>query len=403
VEEIMVDGGKAVMANASVQLKNSFPLELDIPALGFLVSLPGCDGNSRLATAAATSSAISIRPRSDITMDFSGMIRSLPADLTAVCPDTRLSPMDAFLGPYLHGERVAVYVGGDGSNLNNGSPQWLVEFLHSVSLPVVVPGHTIENVIQSFNLSQVNIKLPGPKDDPATTSPLLSATVEVAVKLPDEIHISIGIARLRAVANISYADEVFGNFDIRKWIPTTSQRIPEQSLLLVKGTVRDAPLNITDYAVFQRVVRELLFGNGRHLSLAISGIADAAINSIFGDFIIHQIPASGNVTLDTFPDFSNVGNPTVKDIIVHKTTEHTMDLEIAFVATNPTDWNMFVPYANVHMSHNGAVLGNGTVRNVRIVPGKNNVVVTAAWDPRTYGGEDGEKLGASLIGRYISG
>ena len=141
-------------------IENPYPLAFEVPPLGFRVSLPGCEPDSRVAAVVATSSWIRIQPRTPISVDVSGLVRSLPADLTTACPSTELSPMDAFLGKYLHGEKAVVFVSGDGSNVDGKAPAWLVELLSSVSVPVPFPGHSFDNVIQSFGLSHVKIKLP---------------------------------------------------------------------------------------------------------------------------------------------------------------------------------------------------------------------------------------------------
>jgi len=355
-----------------------------------------------VAAAVATSSQIEIKPNRAIAVNVSGLVQSLPADLTTICPNTHLSPMDAFLGSYLHGEEAVVYVSGDGSNVDGNSPAWLVELLSSVMVQVPFPGHTFDNIVQSFGLSHVNIKLPGSGTNPGPF-PLLSATVEAVIALPEEMNLELNITRLKAIADVSYEHHAFGTLDIKKWILAESKRIPDEKLLYVRGEVTDAPLNITDYGTFQKVIRKLLFPDGKGINLGIDGTADADINTALGEFIVHNIPASGNITLDAFPDLGFMPSPKLNDIVVDSTTDQSMNLKISVSAENPTPWEVVVPYANVLISNGGFVLGNGTITSLHLVKGMNTVVVHAAWDPLGYSGKDGVKAGEKLLGNYISG
>ena len=401
VQEVEIDDKRAILANVSVVIENPYPFAFGIPPLGFEVALPGCKRDSKIKTAGATSSEIDIKPKTDIVVDVAGLIRSLPAGLTAACPNNDLSPMDQFLGNYLHGEKAVVYVGGDGVNHDGRAPVWLVELLRSVTVPVPVPGHTFDNVVRSFGLSHVKIRLPG---DSGGDAPLLSATVEAVIALPKEMNLPINITRLRALADVSYHEHGFGTLDIREWIPATSERIPgKDNLLRVSGEVTDAPLDVTDYDTFGQVVQKIIFGGGKAIQLGINGTTDADINTSLGEFIVHKLPASGNITLDGLPDFKSLPFPTLNDIAIESTTENSMNLKISVSAENPMPWEAFIPYSNIAMSHDGFIIGNGTIKNMHVVPGKNDIVVSASWDPMTYGGEKGIKAGEELLGKYISG
>ena len=383
----------------SAVIENPYPLAFEVPPLGFQVSLPGCEPDSRVAAVVATSSRIRIQPSTPIAVDVSGLVRSLPVGLTTVCPSTELSPMDSFLGKYLHGKKAVVFVSGDGSNVDGETPAWLVELLRSVSVPVPFPGHSFDNVIQSFGLSHVKIKLPADGNDP----PLLSATVEAIVRLPQDMNIPLNITRLRATAEVSYQHREFGTLDIKKWIPALSKRIPGKQLLSVRGQVTDAPLNVTDFDVFQQVVQRVLFGGGG-VKLGIEGMADADLRTSFGNFVVHNIPASGTINLDGLPDLGSMPPPQLNDIVVDSTTDQSMSFKVSLSAQNPTPWEAVIPYANVLLSNrDGLVLGNGTVTNLHLTEGMNTVVVDAAWDPLGYSGEKGVEAGEELLSNYISG
>ncbi|KAI5812587.1 hypothetical protein BZA77DRAFT_138760 [Pyronema omphalodes] len=403
VGEVSLDNHKVILANASAVIDNPYPFALSVPALGFKVSLPGCDASSRIPLAVAASSRIDVKPNTAITADVSGFLQSLPADLTKVCPKTNLSPMDTFIGQYLHGQTAVVYITGDQSMVGKGdAPEWLLELLSSVTVPVPVPGHTFDDVIQSFSLSNVNIKLPTGDEDPDKITPLLSATVEAMIKLPKEIDVNFDITRLKVNSDILYKGSPFGALIIKDWIPASSSRVPNAELLKVKGSVKDAPFNVTDYDVFQDVVRKLLFGGGQAINLGINGTADADIVSGLGEFIIHNIPASGNITLGGLP-LSDIPLPKLQDIAITESTETSMNLRISLEAENPTPWEVYVPYSNVLIGTDGITIGNGTIKDMHIKQGTNQIIVNAAWDPSRYSGKEGVKAGEELLGHYISG
>lgn len=401
-EEVEVGKHKAILANVSATVDNPYPLKFDVPPLGFLISLPGCDVGSQIDTATVVSSEIHIKPKTNIEVDVSGVVRSLPAGLTSACPGTDLSPMDAFLGNYLHGQDAIVYVSGDGSGADDTAPAWLVELLHSITVPVPFPGHSFDNVIQSFSLSHVNIKLPSGEGGPDENSPLISANVEVIINLPEQVNVPLDINKLKAIADVAFEKHNFGTLELKKWIPATSEPIPETHQLRVIGQVRDVPINITDYAVFQKVVTKLLFG-AHGVMLGIEGTADANILTSLGDFVVHDIPAAGNITLDGFPGLGSMPHLKLNDILITETTAQSLKLTMKLSAENPTPWEAYVPYANVLISSGDQILGNGTITNFHLTKGVNDIVVNAAWDPLHYSGHAGVKAGEDLMGHYISG
>jgi hypothetical protein len=72
--------------------------------------------------------------------------------------------------------------------------------------------------------------------------------------------------------------------------------------------------------------------------------------------------------------------------------------------TNPTEYSATVPFVDINILTNGTLLGHATARDVTVVPGVNtNILVTAVWDPRTMGGEEGHRVGVEFLSQYISG
>ncbi|KAI5778198.1 hypothetical protein EDC01DRAFT_622872 [Geopyxis carbonaria] len=402
VSEVSLHGKSIISASAAVILENPFGLELQIPLLGFSVSLPGCKPLRRLKFANVSTQELTITPNTDVEVQVSAMIESIPNELTDVCPGILLSPMDLFVGTYLLGDPAMVYVTGDALPMDGDSPTWLAKLLHGITFPVLITGHPMDNMIRSFDLSQVSLKLPPPTAHPDSPEalPYMNATVEVLVTVPDQINISFSITRLRVRTVISYKKKPFGWFDSKRWIEVKTTLYG--GTLGAKGTLRDLPINITNYDVFESVVQELILGNEKPY-LEISGNADVDTTTGLGNYVIRDIPISGNIILDHIPDFQSIPLPKLQDILVESTTTQSMVLKLGAIADNPTSWSVAIPYANILLSHQNITLGNATVQNLHISQGKNEMSVTIEWNPMYYGGVAAVGTAERLIGKYISG
>lgn len=102
-------------------------------------------------------------------------------------------------------------------------------------------------------------------------------------------------------------------------------------------------------------------------------------------------------------DFENL-NPKVGFIDILNTGKTSLDLQARLNFTNPTEYTAHIPYINIHILHNGSILGVATTKNVDIVAGNNtNVTAEVTWDPMKFGGELARNISRELISQYISG
>lgn len=403
LREVIIPGQTALSVNVSCIIQNRYPLEIEVPSLSFAILLSGCEMGDLVHVATAETSYLLVRPRTDIGLGVSGVIRTLPKDLITACPQSHKSPMDRFLGGYLHGKDTVVYVQGLPSP-GSGAPIWLLEFLQSVTLPVPFPKYTFDNIVKSFSLSHVDFKLPIPDAPPGSpeASPRLSASIGALIRLPDGMNYPLNVKRLKATTDVIYEGAKFGTLDLRKWIPAESSR-SDKKYLLVQAEVEEAPLEVTDYAVFEKVVQRVVHGNGKPLVLGINGEIDADINTSLGGFVVRNISAAGNITIDALPSLGSLPQPRVNEITVGSTTPQSVTLRANISVENPTPWAASIPYMNVHIAHKGFILGNASVFDAHILPGNNTLIVEAVWDPRAYGGRKAEKIGTQLLSEYISG
>lgn len=292
---------KIVSANVSVTAFNRFPVSLEVPILGFEVSVPGCDlVDPYILVADAVTTAIVVRPQSDVTANVSGYVRDIPETLTRPCPNSNKTPLDMFLKRYLSGQAAMVFVRGKkipGSNM----PDWLSEIMASMLVPVPFPGHSDDNMIRDFALSDVQLTMPDPMAEPGTggSNPKVSGTVEVLAALPAEMNLQLNVTGLRATADVLYQTKKLGELYVRPWHVANSTKVQaigkhNETALKIQSRVNNAPLNVTDSDVLADVIQSLLFG-GKQVVLNVTALVDVRLDTVLGQVILKDVPASGEV------------------------------------------------------------------------------------------------------------
>lgn len=292
------DGSKGMAADVALTVSNDYPVDLTIPPLGFGVLVDNCaPTDPYIMVSDATIGEIHVAPNQDIHLNVSGIVRRLPDALTAACPHSNKSPLDAFIGDYIQGRDATIYVRGSDSP-SPDTPQWITDLMSDITVPVPVAGHSFGNLIKDFSLADAHLHLPDFAAEPGTpeAQPALSAKVKVLVALPDEMNLPISVSRVRADADIFYHGKKLGNLNLRKWQNAKSKRIEAHGnqgpVLAVESAVDKAPLYITDEAVFTEVMQALLFG-GKTVLLTIKAEADVEMKTAIGEFIVRRVPSEG--------------------------------------------------------------------------------------------------------------
>jgi hypothetical protein len=97
-------------------------------------------------------------------------------------------------------------------------------------------------------------------------------------------------------------------------------------------------------------------------------------------------------------------NVQVGNLAIVETSPTSLTITALVNFTNPTKYSATVPYFNINILANGSHIGSATVRDMEVSPGNNtNKLASVLWDPYTYGGDKGKKIGAELLSQYISG
>ncbi|PGH03785.1 hypothetical protein AJ79_07261 [Helicocarpus griseus UAMH5409] len=401
---------KAMVADISVQAMNRYPISLAVPPMGFRILVPNCSPtDDYIRVANATTDLIQVVPNNTVTISAKGFIGKLPDALTTICPGTNSSPLDLLVERFIQGLESMVYVRG-GKPPSPTLPNWIEGFLKNVTIPVPFSGHALGQLVRNFSMTDVHFSLPEPFAEPDTpeVKPKISALVKAIIDLPKEMNFALNIPHVRSTAKIYHKGRELGFIDVRKWQNANATRIedgtPPSSALLVEFDIQKAPLQVTDEDTFTDVVQALIFQR-EPVPLYVQATVDAETDTALGQFVIRDIPASGNITVKPpasggFADLK-IGLGALE---ILRTTESSILLDASLNFTNPTNYSANVPYVNLKMAYNGTNVGDVTARNLSIYPGFNSdIKISGLWDPLRLGGKDGVAAGQDLLSHYISG
>ncbi len=289
-------------ADLSITAFNEYPVSVDVPELAFEILLPGCSPNDPyILVAAATTSPVAVRPRSDVVVSAHGLVKELPKSLTKLCPNSDSSPLDMLFKKYLGGEKATVFVRGQKEPALD-TPKWVTEILSSATVPVPFPGRSFDNLIRSFSLTDVHFTLPDPFAEPGDpdADPKVSGTILVLAALPAEMNFQLNVTNVRATADVFYHSQKLGELDLKKWQEANSTQIPaaddEESTLQIQSRIEDAPLNVTDSDVLTAIIQAVLFGK-EEIILGIKALVDVKVETILGELVVKEVPAEGKIPL----------------------------------------------------------------------------------------------------------
>ena len=305
VTNVSVPGcdNQAIRADVVAHAKNPWPVELAIPSLGFDVLVANCrSGQDLIHLVDASTNPLHVRPRSNVSVSASGIVLSLPKELTRECPDTESSPLDHVLEHYLHGEAMEFFLRG---RRLPDTPPWVGDIMSLITVPVALPGRPFDNIVRNFSLIDLDLRLPDPlgdPNDPNDGKTLISGTLEVMVALPREMNFDANVTGVRAAADLLYRSQKLGELHLRQWqaanstriVPTNGGTAGFETLLKVESRLRDVPLDITDGDVFAKVASKLLLGI-QTVVLDIRASVDGRINTVLGSIVVKGIPTEGSI------------------------------------------------------------------------------------------------------------
>lgn len=296
-------GTTAIAADVAISAFNSFPVEFNIPELGFDVLVPNCDrADPYIIVAAAKTHQVTVRARSDVVVEGRGTVEHLPEALTAACPGSGSSPLDLLLDDFLSGDSSpTVYVRGAQKPLP-GTPGWISEILSSITVQVPFPSAGFDNLIRDFSLDNVHFTMPDPMAEPDSpdANPKVSGTILVSAALPSEMNFEVNVTSMRANADVFFKGDKLGELNLEKWQRANSTQEPatnhHEATLRIQSRVNDAPLNVTDGDVLTNVIQALFMGS-KPVELDIKAAVSVKIRTVLGDLTLKDVPAEGTVPI----------------------------------------------------------------------------------------------------------
>ena len=292
-------GQKAVGANVTITAHNDYAVSFEVPPLGFSVLVPNCDASlPYIRVAEAVTEAIHVKGKSDVSAIGLGVVREIPDTLVKTCPKSGSSPLDLFMGHYLHGEDAQIFVRGRRIP-DSDTPEWISDILESITVPLEFPGQSFGDSIREFSLSDVDFQLPSPFADPGDPDavPRVSGTIGVLAVLPDQLSdMNIGVNNIRSKADLFYEGDKLGELNLDEWQPAKSTKFRDggDTLLNITSRIVDVPLTITNGSVFSDVISKMFFG-GEDIFLDVRAAVDAKVGTVLGDLALKGVPANGTV------------------------------------------------------------------------------------------------------------
>lgn len=293
-------GRRGMAADVSLSLVNTYPIKLIIPPLGFDILVPGCNVNDPyIGLADATTGTITVEPFADVKVKVGGIVRELPDTLMQACPHSQLSPLDMLLSDYIHGNDTTLFVRGSNAP-DPDTPDWITKIISSVTVPVPFPGHTFDDLIKNFTLTDTKIGFPNPFAQPGSDDEdiTVSGNIVVMAALPKEMNFGINVSRVRADADVFFEGKKLGILDVTKWQKANSEKVEpangDDALLKIQSRIRKAPLKVTDQDVFQDLFDEYLLGS-KSIVLKVEALVDVEVSTVLGEVTIKKLPAEGNV------------------------------------------------------------------------------------------------------------
>ncbi|PWY86185.1 hypothetical protein BO70DRAFT_361006 [Aspergillus heteromorphus CBS 117.55] len=403
------EGQGEMAVDASIAAQIDSPVTLRIPPLGFEVLVPNCSpGDPYIRVAGATTQEFPIVPGLPTSVDVSGIIRGLSDDLTRTCPGEKSSPLDFLVKSYINGLGTTVYVRG-ANDPSLGTPDWVVDILKSVTVPLSFTGHALDNLIKNFTMSDVHFTLPDPFAEPDSpeSQPTVSALVKVLIGLPKELGLQLDVPRVRALADVYYEGSKLGVLDLDKWRPANSTLFDDVEgapALLVEFDIEKAPLHVTDEDVLTDVLQALIF-QGKTVKLKVAANVDAEVSTGLGTFAVREIPAEGEVVVQS-PYGGSLDQlaPQIESMALGTTTASSLLVKTKINVTNPSPYSASMPLIDLQLLFNDTKVAHILAKDITVVPGVNDgIPVDLLWSPLILDGPAGADAGRELLSQYISG
>ena len=338
---------------ASAQIANPFPITLGIPSLAWKVLVPGCSASDRIRLTNAYTGPLSVHAGGNITVNVSSTVSVLPQNFLDPCKDDAPSPLEVLFQALLDPKQnITLFISG--ANQTSNIPKWILDILSSLTVPIPLPhlGGNTTDLVSSIHCSEMKVTFPSPWAPPGTPAaqPKVSGVIEAVIRPPREAaDVAVNVTAVRADVYLSDKGQRFGRIFVPEWSPATTER---KEMIHVKARVAEVPIEVLDSVVFQRVMTKVLRGGGI-VEIGVEGTVDAQVTALVGKFAVRGIPVKGIVEVQGIYPFDDINMELVGDINVLSSSRESVTLSSTVMVYNPTEYEAFVPYLNLHILYDG--------------------------------------------------
>lgn len=348
------------MLTSTVEIVNEYPVTIDVPGLKWRVIVPGCTPTERIRLTDAETGSLNIRKGENITVDVHSLVTSLPQKLLVPCADDAPSPLEVLFQSMVDPlQNTTIFISGHHQPFSGNLPKWLPNILSSLSVPIPIP-HLETNtsdLISSIHLSEMKFTLPPPWAPPGSpnSQPKISGLVEAVIKPPPQAKsVNINVTAVKADVLLFDKGQKFGRIVVPEWSPATTTR---KEMIHILARVSEVPVEVLDPIVFQRVMGRVLQGGGT-VEIGVEGTVDGQVSVLIGEFAIRGIPVKGVVEVQGISPYKDLKLELVGDLNVVGTTRNSISIAAGVKIKNPTQYQAFVPYLNLHLMYEGYVSGS---------------------------------------------
>ena len=136
---------------------------------------------------------------------------------------------------------------------------------------------------------------------------------------------------------------------IPEWSPATTTR---KEMIHVVARISEVPVEVLDPFVFHRVMGKVLQGGGT-VEIGVDGTVDGQVIVLVGEFAVRGIPVKGVVEVQGISPYKDLKLGLVGDINVVGTTRNSISVVASVKVKNPTRYEAYVPYINLHLMYEG--------------------------------------------------
>ncbi|KAI8082587.1 uncharacterized protein B0P05DRAFT_468170 [Gilbertella persicaria] len=295
--------------------------------------------------------------------------------------------MEGFLTRYLHGNSTQVHVRGSSFGPEDQpskkhvskTPRWLRKALESIVLSVPFPGATETDLIQSLELSNINI------DFSPTAGPLITGNAVAMLKKPKEMQFHMDVTEIDPLVYL------FLNKDSKKPFASVRPNQPcpakteegnglELPIGMMKVTSRlyRAPFKVLPGG--QKDFEEFLnrVYNEKKGKVYIHGTSDAKVTSAFGNLNIRDLEFDGEIETQGLQGMKHPPPKTISMKIM-KGHKDAIEAQVDLSIYSPSDVAINLGALNMMLLFNGHTIGNTTIPELKLAPGKFNGLNASAW------------------------